>query len=107
MIQAKLAELVPTQGAIGCAEVTQKRAEWQGLSKKLRKALVAQHWFSSVLGPAGRYYILDHHHLGMALHEERQEAVCLTVLKDLSWLDIDATLQKQAPHQPKPKDKAP
>lgn len=52
-IQANLANLLPTQGAIGYAEVSQKRAEWQGLSKKMRKALIAQHWFPSVLGPLG------------------------------------------------------
>ena len=42
-IQAKLADLLPTQGAIGYMEVSQKRAEWQRLSKKMRKALIAQH----------------------------------------------------------------
>lgn len=98
-IQAKLTELMPTQGAIGCAEVSQKRAEWQGLSQKMRKALIAQHWFPSVIGPEGRYYIVDHHHLGMALHEEGQEAVFLTVLKDLSWLDVDTFWRVMEFHQ--------
>jgi hypothetical protein len=98
-IQAKLADLLPTQGAIGYMEVSQKRAEWQRLSKKMRKALIAQHWFPSVLGPQGRYYIVDHHHLGMALHEEGQETVLLTVLKDLSWLDVDTFWRVMEFHQ--------
>ena len=86
IVQAKLADLIPTQGAIGYVEVDQKRAEWQRLSKKLRQALIARHWFPSVIGPEGRYYIVDHHHLGMALHKEGQKTAQLTVLKDLSWL---------------------
>jgi hypothetical protein len=98
-IQAKLAELLPTQGAIGYADVSQKRAEWQQLSKKMRKTLIAQHWFPSVLGPKGRYYIVDHHHLGMALHQEGQETVLLTVLKELSWLDVDTFWRVMEFHQ--------
>lgn len=90
---------MPTQGAIGYVEVDQKRAEWQLLSKKLRQALIAQHWFPSVLGPEGRYYIVDHHHLGMALHEERQETVQLTVLKDMSWLDLKTFWRVMEFHQ--------
>ncbi len=34
-IQANLSELLPTQGAFGYVEVSQKRAEWQRLSHKL------------------------------------------------------------------------
>jgi hypothetical protein len=98
-IHANLTDLLPTQGAIGFVEVSQKRAEWQRLSKKMRKALIAQHWFPSVLGPKGRYYIVDHHHLGMALHEEGQETVLLTVLKDLSWLDVDTFWRVMEFHQ--------
>ena len=98
-VLAKLADLMPTQGAIGYVEVDQKRAEWQLLSKKLRQALIAQHWFPSVLGPEGRYYIVDHHHLGMALHEERQETVQLTVLKDMSWLDLKTFWRVMEFHQ--------
>ena len=39
-----------------------------------------------MLGPRGRYYIVDHHHLGLALHEEGVESVKLAVLDDLSYL---------------------
>ena len=90
---------MPTQGAIGYIEVSQKRAEWQLLSKKMRQALIAQHWFPSVLGPEGRYYILDHHHLGVALHEEGQKTVQLTVLEDLSWLELETFWRVMEFHQ--------
>lgn len=99
IIEAELANLVPTQGAIGYVEVRQKRAEWQLLSQNKRQALITQHWFPSVLGPEGRYYIVDHHHLGMALYEEGQKTVQLTVLKDLSWLDQDTFWRVMEFHQ--------
>lgn len=87
IVEADLDSLRPTQGSIGYAEVRAKRAEWQALSKKDRKALLERHWFPAVIGPQGAYYIVDHHHLGMALHEVGQRTVQLTLLKDLSWLD--------------------
>lgn len=98
-VQAKLADLLPTQGAIGYVEVSQKRAEWQRLSKRMRQALIAQHWLPSVLGPEARYYIVDHHHLGMALHEEGQKTAQLTVLKDLSWLEHETFSRVMEFHQ--------
>jgi hypothetical protein len=39
-----------------------------------------------VLGPKGRYYLTDHHHLAIALLEEKQETVLVTVMADLSGL---------------------
>jgi len=85
-VEAKLLDLHPTQMTAGLAEVAQKRREWAGLSKKNRKELLASHWFPAVLGPRCRSYIVDHHHLGLALHEEGVERVKLMVLDDLSYL---------------------
>ena len=99
VIQADIEALRPTQMTIGFVEVANKRAEWQKLSKKARKTLVADHWFPSILGPKGQYFIIDHHHLGMALHEEGQSEVKLTVLKDLSWLEMDIFWRVMEFHQ--------
>src|SRR6516225_3964800 len=85
-VQAKLLDLHPTQMTCGFAEVALKRREWAGLAKKARKELLASHWFPAVLGPRGRSYIVDHHHLGLALQEEGVERVKLMVLDDLSYL---------------------
>jgi hypothetical protein len=87
LIKAKLTDLLPTQASIGFNEVDKKRKEWRKLSKKQFKEVIDRHWFPSILGPNGCHYIIDHHHLGMALHLEGQKHVFLTVLKDLSWLD--------------------
>ena len=86
LVEASLLELRPTQMTAGFAEVALKRREWAQLSKKDRKQLLASHCFPAVLGPRGRSYIVDHHHLGLALHEEGVERVKLVVLDDLSYL---------------------
>ena len=85
-VEAAILELRPTQMTAGFAEVALKRREWAALSKKSRKQLLASHWFPAVLGPHGRSYIVDHHHLGLALHEEGVVRVKLMVLDDLSYL---------------------
>ncbi|MBC7664261.1 MAG: chromosome partitioning protein ParB [Caulobacter sp.] len=85
-VEAEILELRPTQMTAGFAEVAVKRREWAALSKKDRKQLLQSHWFPAVLGPRGRHYIVDHHHLGLALHEEGVRSVKLVVLDDLSYL---------------------
>lgn len=85
-VEAKLLDLHPTQMTAGFAEVALKRREWDELGKKDRKRLLGSHWFPAVLGPKGRSYIVDHHHLGLALHQEGVERVKLAMLDDLSYL---------------------
>ena len=86
LVDVELLALRPTQMTAGFAEVALKRTDWAALAKKERRALLASHWFPAVLGPRGRYYIVDHHHLGLALHEEGVERVNAMVLDDLSYL---------------------
>jgi hypothetical protein len=43
-----------------------------------------------VLGPKQRHFIIDHHHLALALHEEGLEEVAVTVVANLSRLEADA-----------------
>lgn len=81
------AELRPTQITIGKAEVAAKRAEWKKLGKKRRKELLASHWFPGVLGPKQQVYIVDHHHLGLALLEENVKSVPVMIQRDFSWLE--------------------
>lgn len=88
LITVDLDKLRPTQITAGFAEVARKRVEWARLAKKARRQLLDSHWFPAVLGPRGRYHIVDHHHLGLALHEEGVEHVKVMVLADLSYLEI-------------------
>jgi hypothetical protein len=87
LVPAKLAALRPTQMTVGYREVKAKRKHWKTLSKKARKAAIESHWFPAVLGPDNAYFIVDHHHLGLALIEEDVTDVKAMLLKDLSWLD--------------------
>lgn len=99
LIKINLSELRPTQFSVGYAEVVKKRAEWRALGKKKSQELIKSHWFPSILGPERNYFIVDHHHLGVALHEEGQETVFLTILKDLSWLNWDVFWKVMEFHQ--------
>ena len=89
LIEVDVASLRPTQVTVGIAEVARKRAEWHELGRKDRAKRLKQQWFPSVLGPKGRYYITDHHHLGLALLEEGIESAWVTVQRDYSWLEVD------------------
>ena len=89
LVTVELGKLRPTQITAGYAEIAQKRSEWGGLTKKARRALLATHWFPAILGPRGRYHIVDHHHLGVALLQEGVERVSVMVLADLSYLAVE------------------
>jgi hypothetical protein len=82
-----LKRLRPTQLSVGYAEVALKARQWARLGKKGRKLQLEHHVFPSVLGPGKEYYIVDHHHLGIALLEQGVEDVFVTVLDDMSWLE--------------------
>ena len=87
LVRAKLAQLRPTQFSAGYAEVELKAAEWKRLKKKERQQVLESHVFPAVLGLEGAYYIVDHHHLGIALIEQGLKEVWVTKLDDLSWLE--------------------
>ena len=79
-------DLRPTQITVGFREVDQKRREWADRTDKGAAKFLGCHMIPTVLGPKGRHYVLDHHHLAMALHQAGQKTVCVTVLVDLSGL---------------------
>jgi hypothetical protein len=87
LAHARLTRLRPTQLSIGYAEVELKAAQWARLGKRQRDIALAHHVFPAVLGPARAHYIIDHHHLGIALLQQGIEEVLLAVLDDLSWLE--------------------
>ena len=87
LVRAKLAQLRPTQFSVGYAEVELKAAEWKKLKKKERQQVLESHVFPAVLGLEGAYYIVDHHHLGIALIEQGLKEVWVTKLDDMSWLE--------------------
>lgn len=86
--RAKLARLRPTQFSVGYAEVELKATDWKRLKRKQREQAIQSHVFPAVLGPGHSYYIVDHHHLGIALMEQGVSEVWVTKLDDMSWLDV-------------------
>lgn len=86
LMPARLETLRPTQITVGYHEVCAKRAHWKSLDKKARAQAIATHWFPAVLGPEQQHFVVDHHHLGLALIEEGVSEVQMMVLRDLSWL---------------------
>jgi hypothetical protein len=67
-------------------EVGQKRARWRKLSDDSGGAFLGRHMIPSVLGPDGRHYITDNHHLARAMWDEGVKHVLVTVQADLSAL---------------------
>jgi hypothetical protein len=80
-------DLRPTQITVGMREVKAKRQAWRMKAANKGAEFLGQHMIPVVRGPKGRYYIIDHHHLALALHEEGQKDVFVTVVADLGRLE--------------------
>jgi hypothetical protein len=88
-----IADLHPTQITVGMREVGAKRKRWRarsGKSGKKSAEFLGKHMIPVVLGPEDRHYVIDHHHLARALHEEGVKNVLVTVVANLRKLDHDA-----------------
>lgn len=83
-------ELHPTQITVGMEEVRAKRKEWRDKGDDRAGTFLGRHMIPVVLGPKGRSYVTDHHHLARALHDEGVPHVLTTLVSDLSRLDQDA-----------------
>ena len=83
--------LHPTQMTVGMQEVKEKRKRWrEHASKKKQAELLGKHMIPVVLGPDHRHYIIDHHHLALALHDEGVEHVLVSIVADLTMVDRQA-----------------
>jgi hypothetical protein len=83
--------LRPTQMTVGMREVKEKRKRWRAHKSKRKQAeLLGKHMIPVVLGPDQRHYVVDHHHLARALHDEGVKDVLVTVIADLTMVDKSA-----------------
>ena len=83
--------LRPTQMTVGMREVKEKRKRWREHKSKRKQAeLLGQHMIPVVLGPDQKHYVVDHHHLARALHDEGVKDVLVTVIADLTMVDKNA-----------------
>jgi hypothetical protein len=85
-----IGELRPTQITVGMREVLSKRKRWRELGAKKDQRFLGKHIIPVVLGPKQHPYVVDHHHLARALHDEGVKEVAITVGNNLSGLDREA-----------------
>jgi hypothetical protein len=91
MQSIRVKTLRPTQIAVGGFLVKLKRRGLRDALKKPQELVeyIVQHPIRVVLGPKGRAYIIDHHHLGLALLKEGFKTAPLMIEDDLSELPRD------------------
>ena len=82
----EIKRLRPTQITLGLAEVAIKRAQWRDHSLSDGPDFLGRHMIPAVIGPKQVRYLIDHHHLVRALHEEGVTHVLVTLVADLSGL---------------------
>ena len=81
-----IADLRPTQMTVGLREVEFKREQWRVRRKHDGSDFLGQHLIPAVLGPGDSWWLIDHHHLALALHEEGVEHVLVSVVAKLAHL---------------------
>jgi hypothetical protein len=84
-----IVDLRPTQMTVGMREVKEKRKELRERGDKKIGKFLGSHMIPAVLGPGKLHYAIDHHHLARALHDEGLEQILVTVVADLSMLELD------------------
>jgi hypothetical protein len=84
-----IVDLRPTQMTVGMREVKEKREELRERGDKKIGKFLGSHMIPAVLGPGKLHYVIDHHHLARALHDEGLEEILVTVVADLSMLELD------------------
>ena len=82
--------LRPTQITVGMREVAAKRKHWREIHGKDIGKFLGKHMIPVILGPKKHHYVIDHHHLARALHDEGVKDIAVTVVSNLSKLEPDA-----------------
>jgi hypothetical protein len=78
--------LRPTQITVGLREVGEKRRQWRKQAGEKGSEYLGRHMIPVIRGLKDRYYIIDHHHLCRALHDEGIEHILVNVIADLHRL---------------------
>jgi hypothetical protein len=86
----RIAELRPTQITIGRREVELRRKYWRAMKKRKEERFFITHMVPVIEGPKQRHYIIDHHHLALALMEEGLEEIFVLPVARLDRLETDA-----------------
>ena len=82
----RIKDLRPTQMTVGMREVSAKREEWRKRPRDSAGKYLGSHMIPAVLGPNGHPWIIDHHHLALAMHLEGVTDVMVSVVAKLDAL---------------------
>lgn len=75
-------DLHPTQIAVGFQQVKAKQKKLENKSKEEFERYMARHPIPVILGPHGKYYMTDHHHLACALYNLGIKKWPITIIED-------------------------
>jgi hypothetical protein len=90
LIPVAIMDLRPTQITVGMREVKAKRKAWRDESDKKGGKFLGKHMIPVILGPRDRHYVIDHHHMARALHDEGVKDIAVTVVANLTKLELDS-----------------
>ena len=82
----RLDSLRPTQMTVGMREVEKKRHAWRHHDPEKRPEFLGRHMIPAIIGPKGVHWLIDHHHLALALHREGIDYVLVTIVARLDHL---------------------
>ncbi|HUH86155.1 MAG TPA: ParB-like protein [Stellaceae bacterium] len=83
-------ELRPTQITVGFREVAEKRKHWRKRDDHKAAEYLGEHMIPVILGPKDRHFVIDHHHLVRALHDEGEKDILVNVVADLRAVHKDS-----------------
>jgi hypothetical protein len=84
-----ITDLVPTQVTVGMREVDFKRRRWREKHSHEAGHYLNTHRFPVILGPNARHYLVDRHHLALALHHEGIWEIPVSIVANMSGLSFD------------------
>ena len=92
----ELSSLRPTQLTVGMLQVKHKRKTLKAFEKRPGELVdfILEHPIRVVLGPSDKAYVIDHHHLALALIEEDFETAPMEIEDDFSSLALKSFWKK-------------
>lgn len=92
----RISQLKPTQITVGMLQVEHKRKRLRQLEKRPAElvAFILEHPIRVVLGSRNEAYVIDHHHLAVALMLEHFETAPMSVEHDFSSIKVTAFWKK-------------
>jgi hypothetical protein len=83
-----VSDLFPTQVTVGMREVEIKRRKWREQPNDKAANYLNTNRIPVILGPDAHHYIIDRHHLTLALHDEGVREVPVAIVADMRESDF-------------------